>query len=148
MRETFMDISGESQMTTTNQGEKMETNIEIVKINGVDYVRADKAAQSAASLDGKPFVIVRSYGAGVFAGYVSERRVENGVAIAVLDRCIRLHRWTGCSLSQVANDGTAGTGENRFSMPVDGHEILQVIEVIPCTEKSRLAIQAVKTWRL
>ena len=124
----------------------METNVETISINGINYVRADSVLQSATAMDGMPFVIVRSYGAGVFAGYLKEH--DRATQTAVLDRCIRLHRWTGCSLSQVANDGMAGTGENRFSMPTDAHEILQVIEIIPCTEKARQAIQAVKTWKL
>ena len=121
-----------------------------ITINGIKYVRADAVEHLAGAtpIDGKPFVIVRSYGAGVFAGYLAERVSEVGGLKVVLDRCIRLHRWTGCSLSQVANDGVAGTGENRFAMPTNNNEILQVIEVIPCTEKARLAIQAVKTWKL
>ena len=117
-------------------------------INGIKYVRADSRQEPAQTLDGKPFVIVRSYGAGVFAGYLQSRTVKGGVVSVVLDRCIRLHRWTGCSLSQVANDGVVGTGENRFSMTTDGHEVSQVIEIIPCTDKARVAIQAVKTWKL
>ena len=92
--------------------------------------------------------IIRSYGAGVFAGYLAKRTAEPGGVSVVLDRCIRLHRWTGCSLSQVANDGTAGDGENRFSMPTDNHEIINVIEIAQCTEKARIAIQGAKTWKL
>jgi len=116
-----------------------------VNINGHDYIRADLVeSKPAVDESGRPFVIVRSYGAGVFAGYVAERDVEH--QRIVLDGCIRLWQWTGCSLSQVANDGTAGS-ENKFSMPTNGHEILAVIEIIPATEKARVAIQAVKPWK-
>ena len=119
-----------------------------IKIDDTEYVRADSVNAPAETLDGKPFVIIRSYGAGVFAGYLVSRIVEGGIVAVVMDRCIRLHRWTGCSLSQVCHDGVAGTGENRFSMPVDGHEIIHVIEILPCDEKAQLAIQAVKAWKL
>jgi hypothetical protein len=118
---------------------------EKLNINGNEYV-LKSLAQPAKDDNGREFVIIRSYGAGVFAGYVKEYDRVNRVV--VLDGCIRLHRWTGCSLSQVANDGIAGTGENRFSMPTDNHEVLQVIEKIPCTEKARIAIQGVTTWKL
>ena len=107
-----------------------------VVIDGVTYLKAE---------GDKQFVIVRSYGAGVFAGFLAEKTVAEIVSVK-LDRCIRLHAWTGCSLSQVANDGIAGNGENRFSMATDNHEIFNVIEIIPCTEKARIAIQGVRTW--
>jgi hypothetical protein len=84
----------------------------------------------------------------VFAGYLANREDTVSGVCVVLDRAIRLHRWTGCSLSQVANDGIAGNGENRFSMPTDNHEIVNIIEIIPCSEKARIAIQSVKTWKL
>ena len=119
---------------------------ESLMVNDVKYVREDSAKQGATPLGGKPFVIIRSYGAGVFAGYLAER--NDDTRVVKLDRCIRLWRWTGCSLSQVALDGISGDGENKFSVPVDGHEVLQVVEIIPCTEKARSAIQGVKTWKL
>ena len=122
------------------------TTPKTLKIDDVEYVRVDEVKQTATPLDGKPYVIIRSDCAGVFAGYLSQH--DDAVSTVVLDRCIRLWRWTGCGLSQVANDGVSGTGENKFAMPVDGHKIHGVIETIPCTEKARLAIQAVKTWKL
>jgi len=122
------------------------TTPKTLRIDDVEYVRADEVNQPAVPLDGKPYVIIRSDRAGVFAGYLAS--YDDAVSTSVLDRCIRLWRWTGCSLSQVANDGVAGTGENKFTMPVDGHKIHGVIETIPCTEKARIAIQAVKTWKL
>ena len=119
---------------------------ERVEINGCEYVRADLTAP-AVDTDGRPYVIVRSYGAGVFAGYLRSTEDTLGGRAVVLDECIRMHAWTGCSLSQVANDGVAGSGTNRFSMPTQGHEILQVIEIIPATAKAREEIKAVPTWR-
>lgn len=121
---------------------------EKININGNDYIRADLVFQPATPLDGKPFVIVRSYGAGVFAGYLRDQKDAPSGHTVILDKCIRLHQWTGCSLSQVANDGIApSSAENRFSMETSGHEIMQVIEIIPATEKARVAIQSVKTWK-
>jgi hypothetical protein len=118
-----------------------------IKINEVEYIRKDEADLTPARrVDGKPFVIVRSYGAGVFAGYLQSRCDKD--QRVTLDRCIRLWRWTGATLSQVARDGIAGAGENKFSVETDGHDILQAIEVIPCTEKARLAIQGVKKWEV
>ena len=124
----------------------MSETCKTVNINGQEYVRSDLVP--ATPLGDKPFVIIRSFAAGVFAGYLVSRTVEGGVVSVILDRAIRLHRWTGCSLSQVANDGIAGTGENRFSMETNNHRVENAIEIIPCTEKARTAIQAVKKWQL
>ena len=118
---------------------------EKIEINGVTYVKADA---QYATCDGLNFVICRSYGAGVFAGYLVSDEIKEGVRTVILNKCIRLHRWTGCSLSQVANDGVAGSGENRFSMPTNRHSISGVIEVIPATEKACKNIYEVKTWKL
>jgi len=118
-----------------------------IVIDGVEFVRADQSRKMAEPADGLPYVIIRSYGAGVFAGYLRSRKESEAGISVVLDRCRRLHRWTGCSLSQVAVDGIAGNGENRFSVSTDGHEIEQVLEIIPATEKARLAIQGVAEWK-
>ena len=117
-----------------------------VNINGTEDVRSDLTKPATPDSNGSPFVIIRAHNAGVFAGYLRER--DNKTQRVMMDNCIRLHRWTGCSLSQVANDGVAGGGENRFSMQTNAHEILGVIEIIPCTEKARIAIQGVRTWKL
>lgn len=112
-----------------------------IKIDEVEYVRADEVQQVAEPLDGMPFVIIRSHGAGVFAGYLAER--NDATRVVKLDGCIRLWRWTGFTLSQVATDGVAGTGKNKFGMKTNRHEIMQVLEIIPCTEKARTNIQGV-----
>lgn len=112
-----------------------------IKTDEVEYVRADAVQQTAEPLDGRPFVIIRSHGAGVFAGYLAER--NDVTRVVKLDGCIRLWRWTGFSLSQVAQDGIAGTGENKFSVQTRQHEIMEVLEIIPCTESARRNIQGV-----
>lgn len=103
-------------------------------------------SKPAVDNDGKPFVVIRSYGAGVFAGYLAERDDAN--QMVKLNGCIRLWRWTGATISQVSLDGIAGTRKNKFSLPTDGHVILQVIEILKCTEKARIAIQGVKPWKV
>lgn len=121
---------------------------EKLNINGTEYVRSDCVKEVATPLDGKPFVIIRSHGAGVFAGYLRAKDDTLAGRVVTMDQCIRLHQWNGCSLSQVSIDGPVGTNvENHFSMPTDNHQIVQVIEMLECTEKARLAIQAVKTWK-
>jgi len=121
----------------------MKTDIKTIEINGVQYVRADSMpASQAISTDDLPCVIVRSGQAGVFCGYVKER--DRATKVVVLDRAIRLWRWTGFTLSQVARDGVAGDGDNRFGVVTNGHEVADVCEIIPCSAKARAAIEAVE----
>jgi hypothetical protein len=110
-----------------------------IEINGIQYIREPSPA---AEIDGAKCVIVRSIKAGVFCGYIRER--DRAAGVIVLDRCIRMWTWTGATLSQVARDGTAPLGgPNRFSIETNGHEIADVVEIIPCSIKARAAIEAV-----
>ena len=45
---------------------------ETVIINGAEYVRRD-LYREAKKLDDMPYVLIRTYSAGVFAGYLAER---------------------------------------------------------------------------
>lgn len=93
----------------------------------------------------KPFVIVRAHTAGVHAGYYQSRKGDT----IVLTNSIRLWRWVGASLSQVATTGPA-TGDNKFGEVVPKTEIVspQGFEVIHCTPVATRAIQAVPSWRV
>ena len=94
---------------------------------------------------GKKFVIVRSHTAGVHAGYLKSRKGDT----LVLTQSIRLWRWFGASLSQVAVEGPA-VGENKFGLPVSETTIIspQGFEIAECSEKARKAIQAEPSWKV
>lgn len=101
-----------------------------------------------ADLDGdskKSYVIVRSYIAGVHAGYLDNR---DGDTIT-LKNSIRLWQWSGASLSQIAVNGPAN-GVNKFGMPVFRTDIIspQGFEILYCSEKAIEAIKAVKSWSI
>ena len=90
------------------------------------------------------YVIVRTYSAGVFAGVFRSRKGQE----VVLTTARRIWYWTGAaSLSQLANDGTSKPGSCKFPAPVLRIELLQAIEVIDCTTKARLSIEAVTPWQ-
>lgn len=123
--------------------DKMEKEIEI---NGVKYVPKDsvKAEMPAKSLKGKKYVIVRTYSAGVFAGYLDKR---NGKEATILN-ARRLWYWKGASsLSQLAVDGVKFPNDCKFPVEVSKIELTEVIEVIECTEKARLSIASVPIWK-
>ena len=117
---------------------------ETIMIDDVKYVRADVVEKPAEKLDGMEYCIVRTYSAGVFAGYVKSR---NGKEV-VLINSRGIWYWDGaCGLSQLAVDGTNAPANCKFTVEVDRRELTQAIEIIPCTSKAKESIQAVMIWR-
>jgi hypothetical protein len=95
--------------------------------------------------NGKVYKIVRTYSAGVFAGYIESR---NGQEV-VMTNARRLWYWSGAaSLSQLAKDGVKKPLECKFPAEVSRVELLQVIEILDCTEASRKSIAGVKVWEM
>jgi hypothetical protein len=124
----------------------MSKEINTIKINEVEYVRKDslKSNETAKSFKGMKYVIVRTYSAGVFAGYLKER---NGQEVK-LESARRLWQWSGAaSLSQLAMEGTSKPKSCKFPCEVERIELLQAIEIIDCTEQARLSIASVEVWK-
>jgi len=122
----------------------MNIEQEVVTINGQEYVKKGSENKQAETLNGMPYCIVRTYSAGVFAGYVESRNGQE----AVIRNSRGLWYWDGaCGLSQLAVDGTSKPDNCKFTVVVDKRELVQVIEIIPCTEKARKNIQAVSIWK-
>ena len=118
----------------------MEPDHEIL-INGIKYVRAD--LQQTYTLNGLSYVIVRTSSAGVFAGYLESRTGQE----VVLRNARRLWYWEGAaSLSQMAMSGTSKPDTCKFPIAVNRVELLQVIEILNCTEVAKKSIEAVKVW--
>lgn len=64
-----------------------------------------------------------------------------------LENCRRLWYWDGAaSISQLAINGTTNPGECKFTVTVPEIEILDAIEIIPCSDKSVKSIESVSVW--
>jgi len=123
--------------------ENQEKN-NVISINGIDYVPATEVKTMAFNSEGKPYQIVRTYSAGVFAGYIESR---NGREV-VMRKARRLWMWSGAaSLSQLAMDGTSKPSDCKFPCEVDKVELLEVIEILDCTEKAMKSIKEVPIWK-
>ena len=89
-------------------------------------------------------VIVRGDRSGVFFGTLAER---NGREVKLIN-CRRIWYWTGAaSISQLAAEGTMCPSECKFTMYVNKIEILDAIEIIPCTDEAIRSIESVKVWK-
>ena len=93
----------------------------------------------------KPYVIVRTYSAGVFAGYLENRKGKE----VKLSNARRLWYWDGAaSLSQLAVDGVSKPKNCKFPVEVPTVELMEAIEILPVSEKAKNSIASVKIWKM
>ena len=89
------------------------------------------------------YVIVRTYSAGCFAGYLKSRKGQE----VVLAKARRLWYWDGAAtLSQLAQSGTSKPQNCKFPEAVDLIELTQAIEIIDVTPAAKASIDGVKLW--
>lgn len=89
-------------------------------------------------------VIVRGDRSGVFFGTLAEKDGQE----VKLEKCRRLWYWDGAaSISQLAVDGVSAPDNCKFTVTVDEIEILDAIEIIPCTDKAIESIEGVREWK-
>lgn len=89
-------------------------------------------------------VIIRGDRSGVFFGTLV---AKEGTEVK-LENCRRLWYWDGAaSISQIAVDGVSRPNECKFTVTVDSIVIMDVIEIIPCTDKAIDIIEGVPVWR-
>ena len=106
-----------------------------LEINGEIYVKKHS--------DDSRYVIVRTYSAGVFAGYLESRK---GSEVVMVD-ARRLWRWAGAAtLSELAMKGTSNPDECKFPCTVDRVELLDAIEIIDVTTQAQKSIEDVAVW--
>ena len=122
----------------------MENEIEV---NGKMYVLKStikNIEQAKKNTKGLEYCIVRTYSAGVFAGYFNRKvKSEKGTVFSAR----RLWYWDGAnSLSELAMKGVTKPDTCKFAIEVPEVDLLNIIEVIPCTESARLNIKLVKDW--
>lgn len=117
-----------------------------ITIDGVKYVPKDSIkaqTTNAKTLEGKKYVIVRTYSAGVFAGYLDSRDKQE----VTLLNARRLWRWSGAaSLSQLAMDGTSNPSDCKFPCEVSKVELTNAIEILEVTQKAKDSIDSVPVW--
>ena len=89
--------------------------------------------------------IVRCDRSGVFYGEIEKRDGQDMVMKNA--RC--LWRWYGAaSLMQLALEGVKEPKSCKFTVTVDSLEVLDAIEILPCTDVAVESIEAVKPWKV
>jgi hypothetical protein len=108
------------------------------------YVVKTTGGKMAAKKAAKPYVMVRTYSAGVFAGTLEKR---DGKEVE-LSNARRIWYWQGAaSLSQLAQEGTSKPDGCRFPPEVSHVVLTEAIEILDVTPEARASIASVKPWR-
>ena len=95
----------------------MTTEIDEIVIKGIMYVPKGQENALASKVEGLELVLIRTYSAGVFAGYLKSRKGQE----VILEKARRLWYWKGAaSLSQLAIDGVSSPQECKF--PAEFHD--------------------------
>lgn len=90
------------------------------------------------------YCIVRGNDSGVFAGTVKEIEGQR----VLMENVRKIWYWDGAaSILQLAKSGTTAPQNCKFTVRVDTALIMDVIEIIPCTEKAMQIIEEVKEWK-
>ena len=104
----------------------------------------EPSQKMAEKLNGMDYCLVRTYSAGVFAGYLESLEGKR----AAVRKARRIWYWEGAaSLSQLALDGTSNPKGCKFPEEVDRVTLTEVIEIIPTTEKAKKSIEDVPVWK-
>ena len=119
----------------------MESEVKEISINGVSYVPKGSEVEELSD----DYVMVRTYSAGVFMGIIEKKDGQE----VILNNARRIWYWDGAaSLSQLAMEGTSKPENCRFPCEVPVITLMQVIEIIPCTNKAIKSIKGVKVWKM
>lgn len=89
-------------------------------------------------------VIVRGDRSGMFFGVLASREGRE----VKLTECRRLWHWDGAASNfQLAAEGVTAPQNCKFTVTINEIEILDAIEILPCTEKAIKSIEAVILWK-
>jgi hypothetical protein len=123
--------------------------LEKLQAGEINFNQAKALAQQACELSHSrtldDYKIVRTYSAGVFAGFVKSKSEDS--RRMVLTKARRLWYWSGAaSLSQLAMEGVKNPGECKFPVAVAEVELTEVIEILDVTEAAKCSIDSVPVW--
>lgn len=90
-------------------------------------------------------VIVRGSHSGVYFGTLER---EEGQRVVMSD-VRNIWYWSGAvNLLQLAAEGVKNPGECKFSREVKSLALLDVVEIIPCTDEAITNLSAVRIWKV
>lgn len=96
-------------------------------------------------VNGLPYVLIRTYSAGVHVGHLANRQGKE----VKLFNSRRLWYWDGAAtLSQLALEGVKKPMNCKFSVVLPEIELTEAIEIIQVTPEAQENISKVPVWKI
>ena len=115
-----------------------------IVVDGVVYVPKHNNKES----EGKKFVIVRTYSAGVHMGWLVRKESTLAGVEVTLENSRRIWKWAGAmTLSDLATNGSANPENCKFPCEVSSVDLL-AIEILAVTEQAFDNLTSVPVWKL
>ena len=121
-----------------------QDKIGAISINGIEYIKKTDAPTKELNAEGLPYVVIRTYSAGVHAGSLAKREGKE----VTLYNTRRIWYWSGAaSLSQLALEGVKNPKDCKFSVVLPEIILMEAIELLPCTKEAFKSISEVAVWK-
>lgn len=89
-------------------------------------------------------VLVRGIQSGVYFGTLKCREGQE----VTLEKARNIWYWSGAaSLLQLANEGVKDQRGSKFTVTVDRLLLLDVVEIVPCTDEAIANIESTRVWK-
>ena len=89
-------------------------------------------------------VLARGKDSGVYFGELASRDGQE----VEMHNVRNIWYWCGAAaLPQLAAEGVTCPDDCKFTMTIDSLVLLDVIEIVPCTDEAIANIEAVRVWR-
>jgi hypothetical protein len=123
------------------------TKIEELTIEGTVYVPKDSIKKLVNNTEGLPFVIIRTYSAGVHIGYLNKKESTLAGMEVELINTRRIWSWKGANtLTDLAVNGT--TDQTNCKITIEAPSIqLVAIEIITVTNNGFNSLNSVIPWK-
>lgn len=127
---------------------KVEIDTASVFIGGKEYVPKETVQTLAVDTNGLPFVMVRTYSAGVHFGYLKRKESTLAGMEVTLVKAQRMRELAGAmDLSQLATEGSTKPSECKPSVVVPSIDLV-AIEIIPITDVAAANIATMPIWKV
>lgn len=91
-------------------------------------------------------IIARCNKAGVFFGTLAD--YDSATREAKLENVRRVYFWDGAAtLSQMAMEGVKRPSDSKITMAVNEMRLMEVIELLPCTDEAIANLNSVEVWK-
>lgn len=122
-----------------------KVKVDELTIEGVVYVPKESVKLPHINTEGMPYVLVRTYSAGVHAGYMNNRE---GKEVSLIEGR-RIWKWKGASAcSQLAKEGIREENYSNSKIELPSNYVLtEAIEIHEMNNDSSITIINAPEWK-